>query len=402
MAMQRPRVAVERVQCRMRIPLVDLKGQYGQIRTDVVKALWDVLDEMDLRLGPNVRGFESEFAAHCGARHAVGVGSGSDALYLALRACGVCAGDEVITVANGHLSTTEAILRLGAVPVYVDVESRTYTLDPGALAPAIGERTRAVVPVHLYGQVADMDAIREVAQHYGLSVVEDASQAHGAEYRGRRAGSLGDAAAFSLSVTKNLGAYGDAGVVTTGSRAVADEVRRLRNHGVAPAVDQHAAIIDVARDGFGINSRLDELHAAVLRVKLRHLDAWNAQRRRHAAAYDQLLAGTPIVTPRERDDASHVYHYYVVQVPDRERARRALRDRGIETAVHYPVPLYRRGGSSEIGRVVGDLGVTEELARRVLSLPMYPELEPSQLAYVADCLRLTDGEGSSALAVSVG
>lgn len=385
----------------MNVPFVDLKTQYGSLRTDVVKALWDVLEGMDLQLGPNVRAFESEFAAYCGARQSVGVGSGTDAVYLALRACGVREGDEVITVSNGFISTTEGIVRLGAVPVYVDVDPETYTLDPAALEAAVGERTRAVVPVHLYGQMADMDPILEITQHYGLVVVEDACHAPGAEYRGRRAGSLGDAGAFSFSVSKNLGAYGDAGAVTTSSRAVADEIRRLRNHGMGSRSELHAAVVDCDDFGIGVNSRLDELQAAVLRIKLRHLDAWNALRCQHARAYEQLLADTSIVTPRERAGSTHAYHLYVVRSADREHVQRALSDRGVETSIHYPVPVHRRASLAGIGRVAGDLWVTEELTSQVLSLPMYPELEPEQLAYVADCLRLTVGEERSAVAGSV-
>lgn len=385
----------------MQVPFVDLKAQYEGLQANVVAALRDVLENMDLHLGPNVRAFEAEYAAYCGVRHAVGVASGTDALYLALRACGIGAGDEVITVANGFISTIEAIVRLGAVPVYVDVDPSTYTLDPACLEDAIGERTRAIVPVHLYGQMADMDAVVAIARHYGLVVVEDASQAHGAEYRGQRAGSVGDAAAFSFSVSKNLGAYGDAGAVTTNSRAIAEEIRRLRNHGMDPRFVPHVMVVDYQRDGIGVNSRLDELQAAVLRIKLRHLDAWNALRRRHARAYEQLLMGMPVVTPQARDDGAHVYHLYVVRFADREGVRRALGDCGIETGLHYSLPIHRMVGPVGMGRVVGDLRVTEELCAQVLSLPMYPELKPEQLDYLANCLRMTMVEGQRVRAGSV-
>jgi dTDP-4-amino-4,6-dideoxygalactose transaminase len=361
----------------MRVPFVDLKAQYGSLRSDVVKAMWDVLEGMDLMLGPNVRAFEAEFAAYCQVQHAIGVASGTDALMLALRACGIGAGDEVITVANTFVATAEAIAMLGAIPVYVDVDPDTYTLDPACLDRAISERTRAIIPVHLYGQMADMDPIMDFARRYGLVVVEDACQAHGAEYKGRRAGSIGDAGAFSFSMSKNLGAYGDGGAVTTNSRAVAEGIRRLRNHG-SSAKYEH--------EEMGVNSRLDELQAAVLRIKLPHLDRWNARRRAHAQTYARLLQDLRVKPPVERCGSSHVYHIYVIQASERERVRRAMVDRGVDTGVHYPIPIHRQAASLGIGRMAGDLRVTEELSEEILSLPMYPELEPEQLSYVASCL----------------
>lgn len=368
----------------MRVPFVDLKRQYEAIRNEVQDALSEALDSMDLVLGPNVRAFEAEFAAYCRARFAVGVGSGTDALYLALRACGVRPGDEVITVAHTFVGTMEAFALLGAVPVFVDVDPQTYTLSPERLEAAISPRTRAVVPVHLYGHMADMRPIMDIARRHGLAVVEDACHAPGGRDGGMRAGSVGDAAAFSFSVCKSLGAYGEAGAVTTNSRAVAEQVRLLRDHGNGK--QQYVEL--------GINARLDELQAAVLRVKLRHLDIWNEARRAHAESYARLLADLDAVLPVVRRDVTHVYQLYVIQVDNRNRIRQELADRGVAAGVHYPAPLHLLPAAREIARVAGDLSVTEYLARRVLSLPMYAELDEAQLNYVAACLHACVAERS--------
>lgn len=361
----------------MQVPFADLKAQYRAIQRDVLTTILETLDGMELTLGPTVRAFETELAAFCRARHAIGVGSGTDALYLALRACGIRRGDEVITVALSSIATAAAIVHLGAVPVFVDVDAATYTLDPSLLEAAIGERTRAIVPVHLYGQLADMDAIVRVAQRHGLVVVEDASHAPGAEDRGRRAGSIGDAAAFSLGVSANLGAYGDAGAVTTNSRAISEEIRLLRDHGAA-GEHEHKEM--------AVNSRLDEVQAAILRVKLQSLEAWTERRRLHAASYARLLSQPNVQLPRSRPRTDHAYHLYVVQVNGRDRVRQALVDRGVAAHVHYPVPIHRQPAAAGVSRISGDLRVTDAVAARVLSLPIYPELEPQQLAYVASCL----------------
>ncbi|HEU5318372.1 MAG TPA: DegT/DnrJ/EryC1/StrS family aminotransferase [Chloroflexota bacterium] len=362
------------------VPFVDLKAQYHAIQKETIAGLLDTLEDMDLLLGPNVRAFEAEFAAYCQAKYAIGVGNGTDALQLALRACGVRAGDEVITVSNTFFATAEAIVQLGAVPVFVDVDPRTFTMDPARLPAAIGPRTRAIVPVHLYGQMADMDAIMDVAHRHGLVVVEDACQAHGAEDHGRRAGSVGDAAAFSFYMSKNLGAYGDGGAVTTSSRAIADEIRLLRDHGSSRKYEH---------DEFGMNSRLDEIQAVVLRTKLRRLDMWNDSRRAHAETYRQLLAGLPVVTPVERPDSRHVFHLFVIQSGDRDWMRASLQDRGVATGVHYPIPIHRQAACRGIGRIAGSLEVTDSLAGQILSLPMYAELEPQQMVYVAGCFEAT-------------
>jgi dTDP-4-amino-4,6-dideoxygalactose transaminase len=361
----------------MQIPLVDLKAQYETVRDEVQLALVQALESMELTLGPNLRAFEAEFAIHCGVEHTVGVSSGTDALYLALRACGVGPGDEVITVANTFVATVEAIVLLGATPVFVDIDPDTYTLDPARLRGAIGPRSRAIVPVHLYGQMADMEAVMAIARRYGLTVVEDACQAHGAEFQGRRAGSIGDAAAFSFYVSKNLGAYGESGAVTTSSLAIAECVRRLRDHGSTRKYEH---------DEMGVNARMDELQAAVLRVKLRHLDEWNARRRALAARYDKLLASADIDLPITRPSAQHVFHLYVVRLAERERVRQLLADRGIATGVHYPTPIHHQPAALGLGRVAGDLRVTEAFADQILSLPMYAELSDEQLEHIADSL----------------
>ena len=361
-----------------RIPFVDLKAQYRNIGPEIRAAMNQVLESMDLLLGPNVRAFEEEFATFCQARYAIGVNSGTDALALALRACGIQPGDEVITPANSFIASAAAIVQIGAIPVFVDVDSETFTIDPDLLEAAITPRTRAVVPVHLYGQMADLSRVMEIARRHGLAVVEDACQAHGAEDRGLRAGSVGDAAAFSFYVSKNLGAYGDAGAVTTNSRAIAEQVRRLRDHG---------SLHKYEHEEFGLNSRLDELQAAVLRVKLRYLEAWNAQRIAAAARYDEVLAELDVVLPRVRSGARHVFHLYVIQTDERDRVRESLEARGVATGIHYPIPIHRQAACQDAGRIHGRLDVTDGLAGRILSLPIYAEIESEQIHYVAECLR---------------
>jgi len=363
----------------MQVPLLNPRAQHQSIQHEILPAVQEVLNSNELLLGPNVRALEAEFATYCRTRFAVAVGSGTDALSLALRACGIGPGDEVITVAHTDFATIEAIARIGAVPVFVDVEPATYTLDPARIKPAISARTRAIVPVHLYGQTAEMDAIMEIAQSQGLVVVADACQAHGAEYWGRHAGSIGDAAAFSFGSTANLSACGDGGVVTTNSRAIADAVRLLRNHGSADG--QHQEL--------GCSSRLDELQAAILRVKLRHLDDWNERRRAHAAAYNALLERLDLELPFVREGVKHVYNAYIVQTPDgqRDHIREGLADRGVDTGAPGALPAHRQPAVQGLGRVAGELAVTRALARRILSLPIYPELEPQERAYVAACVQ---------------
>ena len=357
------------------IPLVDLKAAYGRLQAEIDAAVARVLAGGWYILGPEVSAFESEFAAYLGVEHAVGVASGTDAVLLALRALGIGPGDEVITVAHTAVATVTAIELAGATPRLVDINPTTYTLDPAQLAAAIRPRTRAIVPVHLYGAPADMDAVLAVARAHALPVVEDCAQAHGARYRGQMVGTLGDAAAFSFYPTKNLGALGDGGAVATNRPEVAERLRLLRQYGW-----RERYVSDVA----GTNSRLDELQAAILRVRLRHLDAENAVRRWLAARYDAALAGLPIARPAARPDDGPVYHLYLISAATRDALAEHLRARGIGTGVHYPVPVHRQPAYAHLGYGPGSLPATEAAAAEVLSLPMYPDLtEESVDAVVA-------------------
>jgi dTDP-4-amino-4,6-dideoxygalactose transaminase len=364
----------------MQIPFVDLNAQYAALRDEIGIALNNALEGMDLLLGPNVLAFESELASLCQTEHAIGVGSGTDALYLALRACDVGRGDEVITVSHSFFATASAIIMTGATPVFVDVDPATFTIDPAKIRAAITMRTRAIVPVHLYGRMADMTSIMAIAREHGLRVVEDACQAHGAEDRLGRAGSLGDAAAFSFYMSKNLGAYGEAGAVTTRSAEIADRVRRLRSHG-SDRKYEHLEI--------GLNSRLDELQAAILRVKLRRLEAWNELRRRHARRYDEALEALDVVRPGLGRGLDHAFHLYVIQTPlgVRDDLQRELSARGIASGIHYPIPIHQQPALQRTVYSATDLSVTESLSPRILSLPMYPELTDVQIEYVASTLR---------------
>jgi len=360
------------------ISLVDLKAAYRRLQTEIDAATARVMSSGWYILGPEVAAFESEFAAYLGVEQAVGVASGTDAVLLALRALGIGPGDEVITVAHTAVATVAAIELAGATPRLVDIDAATYTLDPAQLAAAITPRTRAVVPVHLYGAPADMDAVLAVAHAHGLLIVEDCAQAHGARYRGRMVGALGDAAAFSFYPTKNLGALGDGGAVATNRPEVAERLRLLRQYGW-----RERYVSDVT----GYNSRLDELQAAILRVRLRHLDAENTARRRLAARYDAALAGLPITLPTARADDRAVYHLYVIRTAVRDALAAHLRARGIGTGVHYPVPVHRQPAYAHLGCGPGSLPATEAAAAEVLSLPMYPDLLPTAVDTIAAAIR---------------
>jgi dTDP-4-amino-4,6-dideoxygalactose transaminase len=360
------------------IPLVDLRAQHRSIAAEVEPALRAVMERADFVLGHEVDAFETEYAAYCEAEHAVGVDSGLSALELGMRALGIGPGDEVVTPANSFIASSSAISFTGATPVWVDVDPRTHNLDPEAVRAAITPRTRAIMPVHLYGQPADMGSILAIARQHGLKVVEDACQAHGARFAGRRVGSLGDLAAFSFYPAKNLGAYGDAGILTTRDAELADRVRTMRNYGQR-AKYEHVAM--------AWNRRLDTIQAAVLRVKLRHLDRWNEARRAHAALYTRLLAGSGVELPWARPDVEHVHHLYVVQADARDELLAALRTRGIGAALHYPVPIHLQEAYRERGPGPGAFPVTERAAARLLSLPMYPELGRDQVEWIADAVR---------------
>ena len=360
------------------IPLVDLKAAYRRLQAEIDAAVARVLAGGWYILGPEVSAFETEFAAWLGVGHVVGVASGTDAVLLALRALGIGPGDEVITVAHTAVATVAAIELAGATPRFVDIDPITYTLDPAQLAAAVTPRTRAIVPVHLYGAPADMDAVLSVARAHGLLVVEDCAQAHGARTQGRMAGTLGDAAAFSFYPTKNLGALGDGGAVATNRPEVAERLRLLRQYGW-----RERYVSDVA----GTNSRLDELQAAILRVRLGHLEAENAARRRLAARYDAALAGLPIALPPARPDDCAVYHLYVIRTAARDALAEHLRARGIGTGVHYPVPVHRQPAYAHLGYGPGSLPATEAAAAGVLSLPMYPDLPEVAVAVVAAAMQ---------------
>lgn len=360
------------------VPLVDLQAQYASVKDEVQAAVSAVLECGQFILGPQVQAFEEEFGAYCGTACAVGVSSGTSALQLALLAAGIKPGDEVIAPAFTFVATVAAIELAGARPVLVDVEPATLTIDAERIEPAITRRTRAIIPVQLYGQTADMGPILEIARRRRLLVIEDAAQAHGAEYRGRRAGSIGDLGCFSFYPGKNLGAAGDGGAVTTGSAIYAERLRKLRDWG---AEDKYVHQVK------GFNARLDEIQAAILRVKLRRLDAWNRRRWQHAHAYAAALAGTRVTTPVERRDSSHVYHLYSVRVPERDRVRSELHAAGIRAGIHYPIPVHLQPAYSNLGHRPGDFPVAEQAADEVLSLPVYPELTSNAMERVVRTLR---------------
>jgi len=351
------------------VPFLDLTRQVAAVRDEVEPAIARVLESARFVLGSEVEEFEVAFARFCGADRAVGVASGTDALTIALEAAGVGAGDEVITAANTCVPTVAAIEATGATPVLVDADRSTFTLDPACLPDALTERTRAVVPVHLYGQCASMAPIVDFAHRHGLKVVEDAAQAHGAEYRGSRAGTLGDAAAFSFYPTKNLGAVGDGGAVVTNDADVAAKARLLRNYG------EEARYRSIRR---GRNSRLDELQAAVLRAKLPHLDTWTTRRREIAARYRQALASA-VEVPDEAKETRHAYHLFVVRSRNRDQLRDLLTEVGVGTLIHYPRPIHFHPAYTHLAGADGRLAVSEALSAEILSLPLYPELEDEEV-----------------------
>jgi dTDP-4-amino-4,6-dideoxygalactose transaminase len=359
------------------IPALDLKRQDESIRADIDAALARVRDRAQYILGGEVEAFEKAFAAYCTAADCIGVASGTEALQIALLSSGVGPGDEVITVAHTSAATVAAVELAGARPVLVDIDPVRFTMDPRRILGAVTPRTRAVLPVHLYGQPADLDPILETAARRGLRVIEDCAQAHGALYRGKRVGAWGHAAAFSFYPTKNLGAYGDGGAVVTDDPDLAGRARAIRQYGWdADRISRRK----------GMNSRLDEIQAAVLRVKLPHLEEWNAERRRLADRYNSLLTGTGLVLPVAAPDSTHVYHAYVVRHPRRDALRSHLSRRGIETSIHYPVPVHRQPGFSDLALPADGLPETEAAAREVLSLPLFPGLRPEEQQAVADAV----------------
>ncbi len=360
----------------MQIEFVDLKRQHQSIKQDVLREISKVLDDMQLFLGPNTLALDEEFARYCGADFGIGVGSGTEALHLALRACGVGQGDEVITVANTFFATVEAIAAVGARPVFVDINSRSFNMDESQIEAKITAKTRAIIPVHLYGQPANMDPILELARLYDLKVIEDACQAHGAKYKGRSVGTLGDAGCFSFYCAKNLGAYGEAGMIVTADPDVARKCLMLRNHG--QDVRYYHPLL-------GVNGRIDEIQAAVLRVKLPYLDSWNNGRRAKAQRYRDGLPPS-VVVPEEMDWGTHVYHLFVIRTEQRDKLQEYLRSRGVATGIHYPVPIHQQEACRRYHDAEVSLPVTDEVTRQILSLPMYPELREQEIDYVCSCV----------------
>lgn len=381
----------------MNIPFLDLKTQFREIEHEVLPMVKEAMENAAFIGGPQVSGFEAEFAAFCDSKYGVGVNSGTDALRFALMAAGVGPGDEVITVPHTFIATTEAISQVGAKPVFVDIDPKTYNMDPSKLedyldkrfggsstglqppASSLKQGPKAVIPVHIYGQPADMDPILEIAKKKNLAVIEDACQAHGSLYKGKKAGSMGMVGCFSFYPGKNLGAYGEGGAVVTQSEDIANKIRMIRDHGQAKKY---------YHDMEGYNGRLDAIQAGVLRIKLKRLANWNESRRRNAQYYNELLSPIKGVTvPREADGCRHVYHLYVILVDDRDGLQKYLNDKGVGTGLHYPVPLHLQKAYADMGYKEGEFPVTESVAKRLLSLPMFPELTKAQIEYVAQNIK---------------
>lgn len=365
----------------MKVPLLDVQGACAELRSEIDEAISGVLQRGVMILGPEVERFETEFAAYVGARHCIGVGSGLDALRLALQAADIGPGDDVLVPANTFIATWLAVSQVGARPVPVEPDSATYGMDPGRIEAALGPRTRAVVPVHLYGLPADMQPIRDMAERHGLFVLEDAAQAHGASYRGRRIGSIGDAAAWSFYPTKNLGALGDAGAITTNDSSLAGHLRRLRNYG-----SKEKYVHEIV----GLNSRLDEVQAAVLRVKLRHLDEWNARRRQLAVHYLREMAESNVSLPKVPNWAEPVWYVFVVRCRQRDNLQQHLADRSIGTLVHYPITPARQEAYRGLG-LVGATPLSDQIASEILSLPMGPHVSAEQASWVIEGIRSFGG-----------
>ena len=362
----------------MSIPLVNLRAQYDPLKDEIISGIEHVLEGMHLFLGENVQALEKEFAQFSGAKYGIGVCDGTAALQIILRAMEIGPGDEVITTSHTFIATVEAILLAGARPVFVDIDPDSYLMDVGQVEAKITEHTKAIMPVHLYGQTVDMDPLSQLASKHGLRLIEDACQAHGAEYRGRRAGSLGDAAGFSFYYSKNLGAYGEGGFITTSNDELARRIRMIRDHGSERRY---------YHDLIGFNGRLDEIQAVVVRAKLPHLAAWNEIRRSHAAHYNQLLHNTVAITPVECPGNKHIYHLYVIRVPKRDDLQTFLKERGIFTGIHYPVPVHLQPSMASLGYKPGDFPVTERFVGEILSLPMFAELTSDEIETVVGTIK---------------
>jgi dTDP-4-amino-4,6-dideoxygalactose transaminase len=363
---------------RVIVPLLDLKAQYATIKDEVRVALDRVLESQQFILGPEVEGLEDEIASYCGCQFAIGVSSGTDALLAALMAIGIKAGDEVITTPYSFFATASSIVRLGARPVFVDVDPETFNIDAAQIETRITSKTRAIMPVHLFGQVSDMETILRVARSHQLIVIEDAAQAIGAERHGRRAGSMGDIGCFSFFPSKNLGAFGEAGIITTNSAELAERIRMLRNHGSRSKYDNEL---------LGGNFRLDAIQAAVLRVKLKYLDGWSEARKRNATLYRRLLSGAHIELPTELPAVRHIYNQFVIRSTRRDDLMAHVRRQGIGVEVYYPIPLHLQPSLAVAGYKAGDLPASEQAAKESLALPIYPELTPEMIQVVAEAVR---------------
>lgn len=363
----------------MNVPFLDLKAQYLSISEEIRTVLQHVLNSSAFCGGPFVERFEEQFARYCQCKHAIGVGSGTAALRLSLLALGIGPGDEVITVPNSFIATAEAISLCGATPVFVDVEAEHFTMNPALIEDAITKRTKAIIPVHLFGQMADMDPIMEIARKYGLHVIEDACQSHGAEYKGRKAGSIGIAGCFSFYPGKNLGAYGEAGGVVTNDSDLATQIKMLRDHGQSKKY---------CHETVGMNSRMDGIQGAVLGVKLKYLASWNYSRIRHADLYSEFLGGIDgIDLPRQRDMCHHVYHIFGIRSKNRDALLSKLAEKDISAGIHYPVPIHLQNAYSSLGLKKGSFPVAEKIAAEEISLPMFPELTIGQIEYVAAAVK---------------
>ena len=392
----------------MNIPLIDLKAQYKSISEDLDRVTKEVLSSAAYIMGKNITEFEKEFAEYIGVKHAISVGNGTDALVIALKSLGIGAGDEVITSTFTYFASAECISAVGATPVFVDVEKDTFNIDPSKIEEKITDKTKAIIPVHIFGQSADMDPINEIAKKYNLKVIEDACQAVGGKYKGKMIGTLGDAACFSFFPTKNLSCAGDGGMIVTNDDDIATIVKALRTHGSGETgqkaynlLNNITEEVQSSKDGddtvynplkyynylIGFNSRLDAIQGAILRVKLPHLDSWNAGRRKVAEVYNRELKNSEVVIPIVREENEHIYHQYVLQSEDREAILNKLKEKGVATGVYYPVPLHLQKVYADLGYKEGDMPVAEYLSHRTFAIPVYPELTEEQVNYIVDAIK---------------
>lgn len=362
----------------MKIPLLDLKAQYLSIKNEIDDAIKNILENTSFILGKPLEVFENEFADYCNAKYGIGLSSGTTALDSVLLALGIGKDDEVITVSHTFIATAEAVSHCGARVKFVDIDEDFYTINTELIESAITEKTKAIIPVHIYGQPVDMDIVLDIAEKYNLKVIEDAAQAHGCDYKGRKTGSIGDAGCFSFFPGKNLGAYGDAGMVVTNNEELTDKIRLLRNHG---RKDKYNHIVE------GYNFRMDTLQAAVLSVKLKHLDEWTDKRRDRAALYNRLLADSGVVTPKEAEYSRHVYHVYCIRSKNRDKIIETLNKNNIAAGIHYPVPLHLQPCYEYLKYKKGDLPVTEMITQEIVSLPIYPELSDEQITIICDIVK---------------